>query len=73
MTKRDYAIAKLLEEAIDARDAEALCALWRRFAKWHGMNPDFAVVLQEQQGFDAAGLDAAGRILARMLESKSIH
>ena len=75
MTQRDYAIVKLFEDAIKKRDPEAMTTLWRRFADWHGEHPDFAVVLQEEQGFDDAGLDAFERIRAKLLEkqSSSVH
>lgn len=76
MTARDIAILTLLDEAIEARDAEALCALWRRFADWHGLNPDFAVVLQERQAHDAAGLTAEQRKLLMRMEQaskKAVH
>jgi hypothetical protein len=76
VTAEDYAILKLLEEAIEARNAEALCELWRRFADWHGMHPDFAVVLQEREAQDAAGLSQKQRvqaIVAEQLSKKSVH
>jgi hypothetical protein len=71
VTKQDYAILKLLEEAIDTRNAEAIVVLWRRFAKWHGLNPDFAVVLQKRQAQDAAGFTVAECIRAMVAEQPS--
>lgn len=65
------AILALLDEAIEARDADAFCALWRRFADWHGMHPDFAVVLQEHAAQEAAGMTAFERIRARLVEKQS--
>ena len=78
MTKRDYKILKLFEEAIDNKDAEAMTKLWRRFAWWHGLNPDFAAVLQERQSQDAAGFDLRDRLRAIVAErehkrSSSVH
>jgi hypothetical protein len=76
MTDRDIAILKLMHEAIDARNAEAFTELWRRFADWHGLNPDAAVVLQEREAMDAAGLAAADRVRAMVMErthKKSVH
>jgi hypothetical protein len=69
----DIAILRLLDEALDARNPEAFCALWRRFADWHGMHPDFAVVLQEHIAQEAAGMSPFDRIRARMVEKQSTH
>ena len=65
------AILTLLDEALEARNPEAFCALWRRFADWHGMHPDFAVVLQEHIAQEAAGMNVFDRIRARMVEKHS--
>lgn len=71
MTAEDDAILKLLDDAITSRNAEALCELWRRFADWHGMHPDFAVVLQEHNAQLAAGMGPLDRIRARLAEKQS--
>jgi hypothetical protein len=65
------AILTLMNEAIESRNAEAMTELWRRFADWHGMNPDIAVVLQEHQAQVAAGMDVFDRIRARISEKQS--
>ena len=69
------AILTLMNEAIESGNAEAMTELWRRFADWHGMNPDFAVVLQEHQAQVAAGMNVFDRIRARIAEkqSKQVH
>ena len=71
MTERDFEIAKLFADALDRKDADAMVVLWRKYADWHGQNPDFATFLQEEQGFDAAGLDKVGRVLARLAGKQS--
>jgi hypothetical protein len=68
VTLRDYAILKLLDEAIERRDADAMTSLWRRFANWHGLNPDIAVVMQEHQAQVKAGLSTEERVRAIVAE-----
>jgi hypothetical protein len=69
----DIAMLTLLNDAITARNAEAFCELWRRLADWHGMHPDYAVVLQEHQAQTAAGMTVFERIRARLVEKHSKH
>lgn len=71
MTKKDIAMLTLLDEAIEAHNAEAFCALWRRLTDWHGMHPDFAIVLQEHQAQADAGMSVLDRLRARLAEKQS--
>lgn len=71
MTENEIAMLMLLDEAIEARDPVAFCALWRRFADWHGMHPDFAIVLQEHQAQLDAGMNVWDRLRARLAEKQS--
>jgi hypothetical protein len=71
VTENDVALLILLDEALRARNADAFCELWRRLADWHGMHPDFAVVLQEHQAQVDAGMDVFDRLRARLVEKHS--